>query len=83
MLHIYLQYNFDFTAFDVRLFLEANYSLDFLTAIDTDEWVVRVVVVPGDFWSGGRLDVTNYHEISKVLKLPDLDSYKKAITRRK
>ena len=77
-----LQYNFDFTAFDVRLFLDSNFSLDLLTAFDTDEWVVRVVVVPGDFLSGGRLDVSDYYELAETLKLPEIGVHKKAIVRR-
>ncbi len=69
-----LLYNFDFTAFDVRLFLEANYPLDLLTAIDTDEWIARVVIVPGEFWGSGRVDFSDYHEVSEALGLPDLDT---------
>ena len=57
-----LQYNFDFTKYDVRLFLDATYSLDLLTAIDTDNWIVRVVVVPGEFWNG-RIDTSNYYDV--------------------
>jgi len=77
-----LQYNFDFTAIDIRLFLEANYSLDLLMAMDTDEWVVRVVIVPGNFWDGGRLDATNYYEVSEALNLPELNSHQKTVIRR-
>ena len=56
-----LQYNYDFTAFDTRLFLEANFPLDELAAIDTDNWVARVVIVPGSFWaSSGRTLMPEY-----------------------
>jgi len=78
-----LQYNYDFTKYDVRLFLDAEFSLDLLTAIDTDEWVVRVVVVPGDFWSAsGRIDTSNYYEVAEALGLPKLSKHKSIVERR-
>lgn len=68
-----LQYNFDFTLQDTRLFLDANYPLDWLEARDTDEWVARVVVAPGNFWGSGRLaEVPSYEEVKSTLGLPEL-----------
>lgn len=67
-----LQYNFDFTKFDVELFLDAEFPLDNLTAMDTDEWIARVVVVPGEFWdNGGRFNVADYNEVKQALGLKD------------
>jgi len=77
-----LLYNFDHTPFDVRLFLDANFPLDFLTAIDTDQWIARVVVVPGNFWNSGRLDFSDYNTVKNALGLPDLPTHS-AIPRRK
>ncbi len=67
-----LQYNYDFSMYDVRLFMDAEFPLDLLGAIDTDDWIVRVVVVPGDFWDSGRVDLSDYHEVKEMLGLPDL-----------
>ena len=69
-----LQYNFDFTTLDVRLFMEADFDMSQLGAIDTDNWVVRVVIVPGDFWSSARLDASeiSYEDIEDMLGLPEL-----------
>ena len=65
-----LQYNFDFSLYDVRLFLDAEFPLDYLTSIDTDDWITRVVIVPGDFWAGGRVELdTPYEELSGQLGL--------------
>ena len=58
-----IQYNYDFTTNDVRLFMEGNFSSADLAPVDTDNWVVRVVVVPGDFWSSGRMDYPGYREV--------------------
>lgn len=65
-----LVYNYDFTKNDVRLFLTADFSLDDLKAIDTDNWVARVVVVPGNFWTSARLDKSiGYDDLLELLKL--------------
>ncbi|NJN25853.1 MAG: collagen-like protein [Cyclobacteriaceae bacterium] len=71
-----LQYNFDFSTGDVRLFMEAEFNMDLLGAIDTDDWVVRVVVVPGNFWDPARIDKSNipYEDIKEMLGLPDMPS---------
>ncbi|MEQ8550309.1 MAG: hypothetical protein RIC03_20500 [Cyclobacteriaceae bacterium] len=61
-----LQYNYDFTKNDVRLFLGANFPLSELTEVDTDQWVARVVVIPGDFFNG-RFDFSNYRELEKAI----------------
>ncbi|HCX22340.1 MAG TPA: hypothetical protein DHN29_10515 [Cytophagales bacterium] len=67
-----LQYNYDFSMYDVRLFMDAEFPLDILGAIDTDNWIVRVVVVPGDFFNSGRINTADYDEVAKQLGLPDL-----------
>jgi len=68
-----LQYNFDFTKYDVRLFLNADFDLDILGAVDTDGWVARVVVVPGNFWNTGRIDLSDYNAVKEALRLPTLN----------
>ncbi len=68
-----LQYNFDFTASDARVFLQANFPLGELGAADTDDWVARVVIVPGDFWDNGRVDVSDYNNVKEMLGLPEID----------
>lgn len=80
-----LQYNFDFTMGDVRLFLDADFDLALLGAMDTDDWVVRIVIVPGDFWSSSRLDPSaiEYNDLIEMLDLPQLDVPISAIERRK
>ncbi len=69
-----LQYNFDFTVLDVRLFMDAQFDLGLLGAIDTDNWVARVVVVPGDFWNSSRLEAgeLSYQDLKEMLGLPEL-----------
>jgi hypothetical protein len=79
-----LQYNFDFTMADVRLFMDAEFDLSILGAIDTDDWVVRVVIVPGDFWNSSRLSAgeLEYNDLKEMLGLPELDVPSKVVERR-
>ena len=62
-----LQYNYDFTYTDIRLFLEAEFDLDTLVPEWTSNQVFRIVVVPGAF--GGKMDYSNYELVAKQLGL--------------
>ena len=78
-----LIYNYDFTKKDIRLFLAAEFSLDLLTAFDTDEWVVRVVIVPGNIWSTARVDRTiGYYDLINTLGIKDIPVKGKVMERR-
>jgi hypothetical protein len=79
-----LQYNFDFTLVDVRLFMEAEFDLALLGAADTDNWVARVVIVPGDFWNSARMmsGEIHYNEVKEMLGLPELPVPKSVFNRR-
>lgn len=77
-----LQYNFDFTKIDVHVFLSAEFNLDLLQPIDTDDWIVRVVIVPGTFWGGrSSLDHSDYAAVKEAYGLPELGTHT-AIARR-
>jgi hypothetical protein len=78
-----LMYKYDYSKYDAKIFLEADYSLDLLGAIDTDNWIVRVVVVPGDFWNSGRVDISDYQAVEELLGLPKLNSQHEIKERRK
>ena len=80
-----LQYNFDFSMKDVRLFMEADFDMDRLEVIDTEDWIVRVVVIPGEFWNSARvgLGALTYQEAEELFDLPKTKRIKKAKERRK
>lgn len=69
-----LQYQYDFTSLDFRLFLESNFSLSALGSEWTRNQTFRVVVVPSDF--GGRLDYTNYEQVAERLGIKEEDIIK-------
>jgi hypothetical protein len=66
-----LQYQYDFTDIDFRLFLESNFSLSALGPEWTRNQTFRVVVVPSDF--GGRMDYTNYEQVAERLGIQEED----------
>jgi hypothetical protein len=68
-----LQYNYDYTVVDTRLFLDAEFDLGTLDDLDTQDWIARVVIVPANFVNGGRMaSQPTYEELESLLKLPDL-----------
>ena len=71
----WLQYNYDFTQNDFSIFMEADFPLGNLGPNFTNDWVARVVVVPGQFLSGGRLkstvDYSDYNAVKEAFDLPD------------
>ena len=84
-----IQYNYDFTRYDVQLFLTTDFNPDLLEPIDTDDWIVRVVVVPGQFFtSGGKMqavDLNDYHAVMAAMGVdykPAVHEYNKDLIRR-
>lgn len=73
-----LVYNFDHTYVDVEFFLEADFDISAanLPPALLDDWVVRVVIIPGQFLVNGRgtldSDFSNYELVKKKYNLPDL-----------
>ncbi|MFK7951295.1 MAG: hypothetical protein AB8B73_00490 [Ekhidna sp.] len=65
-----LHYNYDFTKFDATVFLDGTVDLNGLGADWTDNWIARVVVVPGQF--GGRIDYSDYNSVKELYNLPEL-----------
>ncbi|MEP5610645.1 MAG: hypothetical protein ABJP45_00275 [Cyclobacteriaceae bacterium] len=65
-----LSYNFDHTKFDTNVFLDGTVDLDGLGANHTDNWIARVVVVPGQF-SNGRtsLNLSDYNQVKEYFDL--------------
>lgn len=70
-----INYNFDFTTVDVRVFIVPEFDPINLEPIDTDDWVVRTVIIPGSYW-GGRttIDYSDYNAVKEALGLPEFES---------
>ena len=77
-----LQYNFDFTISNVSVFMDAEFPLSILGPDFTDDWVMRVLVIPAQLQENGRLvgDYSDYKEVAERFGLtvnPVADKYKK------
>lgn len=66
-------YNFDYTFFDVNIFLDSNLDLGTLGAEFTDDQVFRIAIVPANFASSQGVDVSNYNEVMSALQFQERD----------
>ncbi len=71
-----LQYNYDFTFFDVNIFLEADFDLSTLPSGDTDAQIFRIAVLPAEFAAGSRLDRSNVKAVMNTLGVTEQDVQK-------
>ncbi|WP_424001598.1 collagen-like triple helix repeat-containing protein [Maribacter sp. IgM3_T14_3] len=70
-----LQYNFDYTFFDVNIFLESDFDLATLQAGDTDNQVFRIAILPAESTTG-KLDTSNMNSVMAHLGITE-DSIQK------
>lgn len=66
-----LHYNYDFTKFDATVFLDGTVDLDGLGANYTDNWIARVVVIPGQFSGRTDINLSSYDEVKAAFDLSD------------
>lgn len=67
-----LDYNYDFTRYDVNLFLDSNVSLSSFSSSWLQNQTFRIVVVPGYLSGKGiAVDHSNYDETLKMYGLED------------
>ena len=59
-----LSMNFDYTAADVRVFLEGSYPLD--ATSDMNDLLARIVIVPADYSPNGRRATVNFENFNEV-----------------
>lgn len=65
-----LDYNYDFTRYDVNLFLDANFPLVDLSSSWTQNQIFRIVIIPGYFSNKGtkQVDFNDYRAVIKAYK---------------
>jgi hypothetical protein len=67
-----LQYNFDHTFVDVRIFLDGNIDFNTLLPAEALGQVFRIVVLPADYAKNTSLDINDYNAMMKSLGMnPD------------
>jgi hypothetical protein len=62
-----LVYNFDYTAVDMSVYLYADFNLDLLGPVFTDNQIFRVAVVPADF--GENIDIFDMEAVMDALSI--------------
>ncbi|MBK5193668.1 MAG: collagen-like protein [Flavobacteriaceae bacterium] len=68
-----LQYNFDFTFFDVLIFLDGTADFAALDPSFTDNQVLRIVVVPAEFAETSGVDMSNMKAVMQALDIQPED----------
>ncbi len=71
-----LQYNFDYTFFDVTIYLEADFDRSTLLPADTDNQIFRIAVLPAEFAAGSRLDRSNVKAVMNTLGVTEKEVQK-------
>ncbi len=65
-----LLYGFDYTLFDVRLFLDGTADVTRLSPEDTDNQIFRIAVIPADF--AKDIDVKKMSKVMEALQIEDV-----------
>ena len=71
-----LQYNFDYSFFDVTIYLEADFDRSTLLPADTDNQVFRIAVLPAEFAAGSKLDRSNVKAVMHTIGVTEKDVQK-------
>ena len=67
-----LLYTFDYTLFDVRLFLDGTVDFGKLDPNDTDDLIFRIAIIPADFAKG-----VNLKKMDEVIKAIHVENIKR------
>lgn len=68
-----LDYNFDFTRYDVNIFLDANFDLTTLSSSWTQNQTFRIVIVPANFSNKNAANFNDYATTLKALNLENAE----------
>lgn len=70
----WLQYNYDFTQYDINIFMDADFPLTLLGPDYTHDHVARVVIIPALYAANARvsIDFSDYNAVKETYGLPDL-----------
>lgn len=64
-------YNYDFTFFDVNIFLDSNLELGSLGSEFTDAQVFRVAIIPAEMAEDHNININNYQEVMRTLEIQE------------
>jgi len=61
-----LQYNFDYTVADVKIFLEGSTDFNNLLPAETDNQIFRIAVLPADFMAQKSIDINDFNSLLTI-----------------
>lgn len=70
-----LDYNYDFTREDVKLFMDANFNMNTLSPDWTQNQTFRIVIIPG-YFSGKQSSKVDFTDYDATLKAYNIDPLK-------
>ncbi len=68
-----LQYNYDNTSLDVRIFLEGTLDLNNLLPAEALDQEFRIVILPADYAKNTEININNYNSLLKLLKTEKIE----------
>ncbi|WP_291868849.1 collagen-like protein [Maribacter sp.] len=68
-----LQYNYDYTFFDVSIFMEADFNMSTLPTSDTDNQVFRIAVLPAEAAQNSKLNTLDISAVMQTIGLTNND----------
>lgn len=74
-----VQYNYEFTFFNVWIFMDGTADLGSLDPSYTDDQILRIVVVPAEFAETSGVDMSNMKAVMKALNIEQKDITKKKL----
>jgi hypothetical protein len=70
-----LDYNYDFTTHDVKLFMDANFNMNTLSPAWTQNQTFRIVIIPG-YFSGKTSSKVDFNDYNATLKAYNINPSK-------
>lgn len=64
-------YNYDFTFFDVNIFLDSDLDLSSLGPEYTEDQVFRVAIIPAEVYASKNMDLYNLNEVMNTLEIQE------------
>lgn len=68
-----MQYNYDYSFFDVNIFLDGDVALSSLGSAFLDDQVFRVAIVPADFAQNTGVNVEDYNAVMSAMNVDTQD----------
>lgn len=73
------QYNFDYTLYDVQIYVEVNFDQGELTSGDLQNQIFRIAVIPGELAKSESVNINDFASVMKASKLSGIPVQVKSV----